>query len=240
MGKVSELRVSELYAFTQGNICEGKETCHYCMAPCDRKFTHKDPPPIPFARTKTTAKKPESPWECIACWLWRRKRVTVDYFSEGYKDGKCLLHLSTLISDRTYVLDLPTCKEKLYETLLCPPLEFSLSFLEDDRHENLLQLQELNKHKEIKANTELKFTVNNILHTYTVHELEETLIQGDNGRMPGARAILRILGPLDKGKDQKIIEKQKAKRGRPTLEEAKDPRDGKQYRVVNPEKPTPA
>lgn len=231
---------SEFYAMTQGVCCEGDVQCHYCAAPCKRLWLHQEPPPLPFTRSRTMAKKPESPWQCHACWLWHRKRVTINLLSEGYKDGQCLVHHSTLITpDNVVVCDLPKSKEKLYGILLSPPLEFTLSLLEGDDQKNLIQHHVLNVHNEIKASTELDFTVNNIKHTYTVHELEETLEHGDNGRMPGARALYRILGPIPKAPGENIEQvKQKLRRGRPTNEERAargDNRDGKQDRIIKSE-----
>lgn len=235
--KQPPMNPSEFYGHSEGAVCTGTEQCHFCLAPCTRSWLHKEPPPLPFVKQTKTAKKPESPWMCVACWLWRRRRTTVYLFSGGYQDGKCLLDFSTLcLPDKCLVVDLPGCKDSLYETLLCPPLEFSLSLLEGEGQKNLLQLQIVNSHREIKADTELHFTVNNIPHSYTVHELEETLILGDNGRMPGARAIYKMLGPFPKGQEEVEVKKIRAKRGRPTLEEQAerniDPRDGKHDRVI--------
>jgi hypothetical protein len=238
---VKSILPSEFYALTQGVFCEGDVQCYYCTAPCKRLWLHQEPPPVPYSRSKSMAKKPDSPWQCHACWLWNRKRVTIDLLSEGFKDGQCLLHHSTLITpEKVLACDLPKAKEKLYGTLLSPPLEFSLSLLEGDNQKNLIQHHILNVHNEIKASTELHFTVNNIPHTYTVHELEETLEHGDNGRMPGARAIYRLLGPVAKAPGENIEQvKQKLRRGRPTNEERAargDNRDGKQDRVIKADK----
>lgn len=231
-------QASEFYAGSEGAACCGGQQCHYCTAPCTRLWRHREPPPVPFARSTTTAKKPESPWMCQACWLWQRKRVTVHWLSGGFKDCLCAMDHSWLIREGCARAVRSECREELYKILLAPPLKFSLSLLEGDKPPpNLLQLHLLNDNAEVKADTELHYTINNIPHAYTVYELEETLLHGEDGRMPGARALLRVLGPMPGMVREE--DKEKLRKGRPTVEERMnrvDPREGKQERVVTGDK----
>lgn len=235
------VRGSEFFATSNQGKCEGDFQCHYCLAPCKMLWLHKEPAPLPFVRKPTTAKKPDSPWMCWACWTWGFKRVTVYPVSGGFKDNQCFLNHSTFITEsKSFVVILPKCKEALYDLLLTPPLKFSLALLEGEHPpQNLLQLHVVNSNTEVKADTELHFTINGIPHTYTVHELEECIINGDNGRIPGARALYRVLGDYPKVKPGDMT-KEKLRRGRPTTEEQRvkdvDPREGKHDRVVTEKK----
>ncbi len=186
---------SELYAISQGSKCVGSEECHWCGGPCEKNWIHDDPPPVPFVRTKTTAKRPGNLYVCVGCWLYRMERITITYLDRTIKDRQNPKNHSWLITPEKAVSIRPLDYTDLYPILLNPPLVFSLSLLEDRNTSNLLQLHSLNNHTEIMANTELAFTVDNKLHTYTVYELEEGLRHGTEGKMPGVLALVRILGP---------------------------------------------
>jgi hypothetical protein len=64
----------------------------------------------------------------------------------------------------------------------------------DENTCNHIHLAKANDLFEVKADTELQFTVNNIPMSYTIYELEEALLHGPNGKSPGVQALLRIFG----------------------------------------------
>jgi hypothetical protein len=92
---------------------------------------------------------------------------------------------------------------ELYKILLKPPHQFVLALL-TEAHERLdvgarkiknrIHMADCNDLVEVKAGTELKFTLDNIPHIYTVNELEEALRRGTDGKTPGTQALVRLLG----------------------------------------------
>lgn len=205
---------SQLYAMSQGAKCQGSEECHWCLAPCERRWLHDDDLPIPFVRSKSTAKRPSSLYVCTGCWLYRMPRITVRYLNGKLKDRQSPEKHSWLITEQdAFSLD-PTDSPAIYNQLLSPPVRFALSFLTDRGTNNLLQLQLLNDLDTVLADTPLHFTIDNIPHTYTTYELEEALRHGVEGKLPGVRALIEHLGPY-----QIPEEKVKRGRGRPKTEE---------------------
>src|SRR5215472_11886568 len=82
------LTAADLFAFSQGscNNSSGFWKCHWCGSDCSSEFTHNDVAPIPFFRTKTSAKQPSQPYQCVGCWLWQRPLVTTHFLGGGWKD----------------------------------------------------------------------------------------------------------------------------------------------------------
>ena len=199
----------QLYAASQGTRCEGKYECHWCGSPCDDLHRHDDPPPVPFVKYKSTAKRPNANWVCRGCALFRRKRVTVPYMSGGYSDGKSAADYSWWVTPQGAYAVLQEHHAALYDHLLAPPLHFCLALRQKEKV--LLHLAAVNELSEIKATTPLAFTLDNKAMEYTVYELEEALRQGTQGRIPGARALVEALGPFDLAA--------KRERGRPRKEE---------------------
>lgn len=113
--------------------------------------------------------------------------------------------------------------EDLYNTLLNPPLQFVLS-LKEPGNSNHIQCCIANDFREIKADTELYFTINNVKFTYNTYQLEEALIGSEkllNGKDSGVRELIRLIGPykhLDKLR-------KKPSRGKPTPEEMIEKRE---------------
>lgn len=207
---------STLFAGSQGATCEGPERCHWCSAPCTRRWTHDDPPPTPFQRSSLSALVPGSPWVCLACWMYRRKRVTVTTLAERKQiDGQCLMHHPWLATPEDILVITKDDHDALYETLLFPPLKFCLSLVgRDGKVKNLIQFAAVNDLEKIAADTELHFTLNNHPLSYTIYELEEGLKGGLDGRMPGVRALVDFLGPYRKPGGVEEV-KVKRERGRP-------------------------
>ena len=207
---------SVFFAMSQGATCEGPEQCHWCSAPCSRRWTHDDPPPVPFQRSTPSAKVPGSPWVCLACWMYRRKRVTLTTLKDRHqRDGQCLLNHSWLMTREDVFAVTDDDKECLYETLLLPPLQFCLSLVTADKKvKNLIQFAVVNRLDSVRADTELVFTLNNHAVTYTIYEVEEGIKGGPDGRMPGVRVLMDFLGPY---KNPNVVEEIKVKRerGRP-------------------------
>lgn len=199
---------SELYAYSQGSLCSGTEVCHWCCSPCDRKYMHDDPPPIPFTRSKSTARKGDSLFVCQGCYLWRLKRITIRFHTGRFQDRQEPCNHSWLITDGDSIVLDPLERSSIYPLILTPPLRFSLSLLSNPKVFNLLQLQKLNDFQEIKADTLLHYTLDNTPLTYTIYELEEGLRHGANGKMPGVRALIEHLGSY-------TLPEEKRERGRP-------------------------
>lgn len=185
---------SELFALAHNANCQGDQRCHWCGAPCSRKWLHGDPPPLPFVRSSEPTKIPSSPYICVGCWLWRRPSVTIKFLEGGFKDGQCPAHHSWLFTgDGICVLKSSVRNsEMMNEMLRKPPNCFALSIL-DEHKKNYLQNMIVNDSVKIDSNTPLYFTINNIPFSYSVYELEEAFRNGDSsGKEPGVQALLRI------------------------------------------------
>ena len=193
------LLATSLFATSQGAKNEGELECHWCSAPCKRLWLHDDPPPVPFTRTRSSARRPNSPHICVGCWLYRRLRVTVRYLHNPkiLKDGQCLLNHSWWITpEGTWVID-SLDFAALYERLLHPPLQFALS-LKDGDNKSLIQLQQANDVPKIEGGTPLYFYLNNTRYTYSVCDLEDCLNGGSvQGKEPGVDALIHFLGASD-------------------------------------------
>lgn len=232
---------SQLYAKANGTQCKGTDKCHWCGAPCERVWQHDDRPPLPFSRQKSLAKYPAHAYICVGCWLWRRRAITVNFLSEGYQDQQTPANHSWLIT-------LSGCKAirsldhpQLLDRLLEPHPKFVLSLLDRPVATsgkplatlNQLQYCEINWQEEVRFDTPLKFTINNVTYQYTVYELQKGLVAEEpNGTLPGVRELLRLfsgaiqqsttaLALIEKAK-AKREEEENAKRGRPpALEDAR-------------------
>lgn len=62
--------------------------------------------------------------------------------------------------------------------------------------ENMLHVAEANDVKEVLAGSEFKFTLNNVVHSYSPYELEQGLRHGKEGKEPGVRVLIELLGPF--------------------------------------------
>jgi len=203
---------SDLYALSQGTKNDGQEQCHWCGGKCKKTWTHDDPPPVPFTRTKTTAKCPSSMWVCVGCWLFRRPLTTMTYLGGGLKDRQAAKNHSLFITesscnsvwrDTAEIRNAILLQERkhqdsciLYDKLLNPPLRFALALL-DGANENRLQLIQANDNLTVDKDTRLVFTLNNQPQWYTVYELEEGIKTGPDGKEPGVQTLLRLLGTYE-------------------------------------------
>lgn len=207
------LSASDLYAIANSNRNHGKEECHWCGSACNDSFIHNDPPPVPFVRSRSTAKRPCAIHICTGCWLYRRQRITVRFLDGGFSDRQnpckhswwITLQEASGISKYNY--------HALYRLLLNPPLCFCLSLRTDEKTDNLIQLSVANDLEEINATTELCYTLNNIKLVYTIYELEEAIKHGPEGKMPGVRMLVETLGGYTLPLEEPVMKKTGA--GRP-------------------------
>ncbi len=56
---------------------------------------------------------------------------------------------------------------------------------------------------EVLLETEIQFTINNIVHSYTPYDLDAGLTGDSNGKGPGVQALIRLLGGWDRPKVEK-------------------------------------
>lgn len=220
------LSAPELYAHANGIYCVGSEQCHWCAAPCEQRYIHNDDPILPFVRRTFTAKKPSGGWICMGCFLFLAPRITIQYLHGGFKDGQSPKKQSWWITrSESKVLIKNESAESLYPILLDPPRCFVLALLDDTTIPNNLHQAVANEPEELNTGTLLQFTLNNIIHTYTVYELREALISGGKtGKEPGVQALIRWLGPYTK-----LENTEKRDPGRPIKVEADD---GKRSQAV--------
>lgn len=222
MAMPKQTTASDLYALSQGTSNIGPEECHWCASNCKRIWFHDDAPPVPFIRSKSMAMRTNNPYICTGCWLFRRKRITVTELGGKWKDGQQPICHSWWITDKGAWVVNPKDPESIYPLLLKPPNRFVLAIL-DGVAANHLQLMQVNDIAEIRAETPLRFTVNNIPHTYTVYELQEALEGagegkqiGDGGKQPGVGALIRLLGKR-KSLVSELMPTENRGRGRPAV-----------------------
>lgn len=226
---VPTLTAAMLYALSQGRECKGKWFCHWCGSPCDNSQIHDDPPPIPFARSYSTAKRPAEPYICIGCWLWRQKSMTISYIGGGIQDGQCPKDHSWLITDKV-ALALRSGKEKekdfeeLWRFLIAPAKRFTIMLRDPkDKIDSLIQLAIANNPGGILADTKLHYTLNGIPHFYSVYELIESLKNRNGHSSPGITALWNFLGnpPEDVRQLYPARRVENKGRGRPPVDEDK-------------------
>jgi hypothetical protein len=204
---VAPASASELFALSQGKPCVGPEQCHWCYAPCARRWVHDDPAPVPFVKSLQGAKNPSGMFVCEGCWMYRRKRLTVYKLNGDFKDGRSPREHSWLITaDSARVIDEKDGPE-LYEILINPPGPFVLSLRQNaDTHIHLARVAVPDK-----PNTFLHFTVDNVAHKYSPYELEQAAVSGVEGKEPGVRALSLLFGPPPRRERKQLQPRQAAK-----------------------------
>ena len=180
----------QLLALSMGHNCAGPDECHWCGAPCQRIFVHDGPPPLPFVKNDPTARYPAHHYVCTGCRLFRRARNTVQFLDgKSYKDGQSLTDYSLLLSDYGIRGIRKEDYPLLWENLLHPHPRFVLSLI-DEGQKNHLQLALVNDFQQIRADTPLRFSYNNVPHSYTVYEIKEAIQSGGTeGKEPGVRVL---------------------------------------------------
>lgn len=199
---------SDLFAVSQASINwypedENKpqkvypDRCHWCGSPCQRHHMHDDPPALPFTpKNRYKAKCPSTAYVCHSCYLWKRPRVTIYFLDGTLKDVQCAQKHSWYITKDSAKAIRKEDRINLYPILLKPENTFVLSLLDGkEKIDNFLHLNQLNDIAEIKGNTELKFTLNNVVFTYTIYDLESALRNSEVGKTPGVRTLIEYCGP---------------------------------------------
>lgn len=210
------MQASELLAIVHKSPCSGSDTCHWCGCCCERIWPHDEPVYLPFSKGRSRGKCPSSSYICQGCWLYRRRRVTYNFFDHGFKDGQCLQDWSWLLTDDGIWILRKEDYPLLWEFLLSPSLRFALSLVSDTSLKNEVHLTILNELPEINASSQLHFSLDNTILGYTIYELEHAISKSPNGSQPGVHALLRILGTPPAQKEQP-----KRDKGRPATEDGK-------------------
>lgn len=228
---MSSLTAAGIYALSQGARCQGTEECHYCGSACGRVLLHGEAIQIHLGRPAGGVRlRPGNPYVCVGCWHWKRKKLTASFLSGGYKDGATPAAYSWFCTTSMAWALTHECGPKLYECLLKPPETFFLAVLDGDKPpDNLIQTAIANHQSEPKADQLYRYTINNVIHAYTVYELEQAALHGVEGREPGVQALLRMYGKIPAGLVAHVAtdppEDEKRDRGRPIKPEAGRPHD---------------
>jgi hypothetical protein len=206
---IPPLTASDLFALSQGSINDGKIfKCHWCGSPCGTDSPHDDVAPIPFVRSKSTAKCPSQPYICCGCYLWKRPRVSINFLGgtltdekgverNWFRDGQSAQNHSWWITEQgawaIERLDHPL----LWDKLLHPPKRFVLAFKVPEQ-KNLLQLLVANDPGGIVGDTPLYFTQGGTKYSFSVYELEEAIRYNPTPYGPGVNALFKIMGEVPK------------------------------------------
>mgnify|MGYP001578518699 CR=1 FL=1 len=148
--------------------------------------------------------------------------MTITYLhGAGSLDGQTPWNHNWLITPEWAAAIHPAGGPELAELLLKPPEQFILMLLSEPSLErqprrigavlNKIHLAEVNELAELRGDTCIRYTLNNILHTYTPYELEQAFVTGTDGKEPGVRALFDLFGLVPRGKE----EEEKKERGRP-------------------------
>lgn len=200
---IESLSASDLFAVSQGSANLGSYECHWCGSKCMQDWRHDEPPSVPFVKNKNQARYPANHWICIGCWLWRRPRVTVSFLDGSYKDGQTASNHSWWVTDKDAKAINQSCKSMLHSVLLKPPNSFVLS-LKDPSYQNNLHLAVANDISVIKADTILYFTLNNVVSSYSVYDLETALKDKEACQSPGVRLLLDWFSPWEVQQRSKV------------------------------------
>lgn len=195
------LKASQLYARANGSECSGPFRCHWCGAPCKSLFRHDDPPPSPFTRSSSAALYPSEGYVCFGCWCFRRKRTTVRFLCGDFLDGRSPMDFGWFVTPKGAWAVSPRCLPLLADEMTAPPPRFFLALLSFPSPSsraappvNHLQLAVANDLQEVTAGSTLYFTLDGVVHDYTIHELEAGVRQGPQGRPAGVRLLLSLFG----------------------------------------------
>lgn len=188
------MRATELWAKANGEECWGDQSCHWCSAPCQPGCPHDDLPPVPFVRSRSNALRPGNPWICVGCQTFRRKRQSVRFLDGNcWRDGQCPLNHSWFLTEKeARSIRIPFDGFPLYKRLLSPPKAFVLALI--DKEENRPHQWAVNQKDEWQAGDEIKFTLNNVVFSYTPYELELALTKR-KARTPGVDILIDKFGP---------------------------------------------
>lgn len=132
--------------------------------------------------------------------MFRRPRITINFLEGDLKDSRSPVDFSWLITPDLARAVRPLTPT-IYKTLLKPPLKFILALIDEkSKHfPHLLHVNDFAKSTDkemITADTPITFTFNCAPQTYTVYELEQTLLNNNTaGKMPGVQTLIKFFGP---------------------------------------------
>lgn len=216
-----KMTAADLFAISQGSINSGDIfKCHWCSSKCGTDWLHDDVAPVPFVRSKSSAKCPDQPYICWGCWLWNRGSVTIYYLGgklseelPAFKDRQCARNNSWWIDENSAWALRSQDLQFLWMRLLKPPKRFILAFRDEIKKPDkkgklieqplLLQLLTANDPGGVLGDTPLFFTHGCTTYQYTVYELEEAIKYGPEPYGPGVNALFRILGDVPNDIKQK-------------------------------------
>ncbi len=186
---------SDLFAEATGLRNGGHLPCHWCGAQCLPQWKHDDPGRQPHSKIYTPAKFPQSLYVCNGCRMFRRSSFTIRFLDESFRDRQTGgQHSWWMTTKGVWGVQKGSCAA-LLELLLSPPLRFCLA-LTDGTAPNYLQLMVVNDLAEVLADTPLRFTVNNVVFSYSVYELEDAVkLRITDGKEAGIRELMKFLGP---------------------------------------------
>lgn len=179
----------------------GPDRCHYCGLACDRSRPHGEPPFNTYHtnRPRVYARCPSNGYQCAACQEWKRPRMTASFLEGGFADGTRWTQQSWLVHPGGAHALRRESAQALYGFLMRPPCRFFLSVYDPAQGGvpggNLLQLCHANDNAVVDMGTELKMTVNNVLHTFSIYELSQSA-RDTNGLGPGVAQLVRCFGPV--------------------------------------------
>lgn len=210
------MRATELYALCQGRRCQGRFECYWCGAPCGDLHHHDGDPVREFVRNPMNVLRPANPYMCEGCWLWRRPSQTVSFLGGGLVDRKCPLDFSWVIT-RDWAGgvrgDSDHYRKTLFTRLMNPAKIFCLSLIDGEGQRNHLQTAMVNELDKVGVHSEITFTLNGLVHTYTPYDLDKA-IKGKVEAGGGVQVLLRLFGPYK----VEVPEEDKRGRGRPRNE----------------------
>lgn len=191
------MTASELYAISEGKKCEGKRECHWCGAACEEKWLHDEPPLIIGVRRAFTVARPNNPWICAGCWLWRRPRITVRFLDDTFRDCQSPSKHNWLITSTASKTFDHSHHSVLYHFLTTAPPRFTLALRTSGSGTDVaLHTAIVNETKDLTVNTPLFFTLDNIKHQFTLYELDEALRREATGKEPGVRVLAKMFDGL--------------------------------------------
>lgn len=218
----------DLFALAMGVPNRGDHACYWCGSAAEKDSRHKYPAPMIGQPPLQHVKFPRSPFICRGCARFRKPSVTIFDLAGGFKDGQQYENHSLWMTRMGCAMVAPTQRRMVYDLLLNPPLTFALSLLTGATKEKTrLQGLFVNDHAEIKADTPLYFSIDNMRVGYTVYDLQNALKLGAEGLEPGIRMLVDHCGPLHDTSFEPTDEpppEEKRGRGRPPAKPEDDPR----------------
>ena len=179
----------------QAKIGPLTEQCYWCGAKCGQAWPHGETfSQHTHAKNRGNPRCPGDPYLCEGCFQFRYKRFTAFRLDGTYRDLQTGPTNSWWLTRETArIVDSPLYW-RVYELLLQPPHTFCLSIITTAKVNELHQCV-VNDFVEIKADTQLWFSLDNVALSYSVYELEQAVSNPEAQRSPGIRRLMDLLGP---------------------------------------------